>query len=153
MRNLKCLKYWKIDLNKVIRLQVIQRLRPRCVFCGKCERLSKGNFVKFTNNFEIATAIREHLITDGKLPALEEHSKQHFKKLFGRSLQLRQISSAGCNACESDLNVLATPFFDLARFRINFVTSLPSSCGWHSGNRTNIKEYESSCPRYLWSST
>ena len=33
------------------------------------------------------------------------------------------MSAAGCNACEADLNVLATPFFDLARFGINFVAS------------------------------
>ena len=58
-----------------------------------------------------------------KFPALADHSRQHFKKLFGRSLQLRQVSAAGCNACEADLNVLATPFFDLARFGINFVAS------------------------------
>ena len=31
---------------------------------------------------------------------------------------MRQVSAAGCNACEADLNVLATPFFDLARFGI-----------------------------------
>ena len=36
---------------------------------------------------------------------------------------MRQVSAAGCNACEADLNVLATPFFDLARFGINFVAS------------------------------
>jgi len=95
----------------------------RCVFCGTCERLSEGRFVKFTQDFEIATAQKEHLITDGSLPALADHAKQHFKKLFGRSLQLRQVSAAGCNACEADLNVLATPFFDLARFGINFVAS------------------------------
>ena len=73
--------------------------------------------------------MRDHLITDGNLPALAEHSKKHFKKLFGRSLQLRQISAAGCNACEADLNVLATPFFDLARFGINFVASPRHSDG------------------------
>ncbi len=95
----------------------------RCVFCGTCERLSEGLFVKFTQDFEIATAQKEHLITDGSLPALADHAKQHFKKLFGRSLQLRQVSAAGCNSCEADLNVLATPFFDLARFGINFVAS------------------------------
>ena len=95
----------------------------RCVFCGSCERLSKEKFVKFTRNFETSTSQREHLVTQGSLPALAEHSKKHFKKLFGRSLQLRQISAAGCNACEADLNVLATPFFDLARFGINFVAS------------------------------
>ena len=62
-------------------------------------------------------------MTDGGLPDLAAHAKKHFKKLFGRSLQLRQVSAAGCNACEADLNVLATPFFDLARFGINFVAS------------------------------
>jgi len=95
----------------------------RCVFCGTCERLSRGGFVSFTRTFELGTAEREHLLTRGDLPALAEHAKQHFKKLFGRSLQLRQVSAAGCNACEADLNVLATPFFDLARFGINFVAS------------------------------
>ena len=80
-------------------------------------------FVTFTDDFEFAVSEKAHLLTDGTLPSLAEHSKQHFKKLFGRSLQLRQVSAAGCNACEADLNVLATPFFDLARFGINFVAS------------------------------
>ena len=101
----------------------------RCVFCGTCESISKGAFVKFTGDFEISTSKKEHLLTDGDLPDLAEHSKQHFKKLFGRSLQLRQVSAAGCNACEADLNVLATPFFDLARFGINFVASPRHSDG------------------------
>jgi Ni,Fe-hydrogenase III small subunit/ferredoxin-like protein FixX len=95
----------------------------RCVFCGTCEEISEGKFVTFTRDFELSTAAREALLTQGSLPALAEHSKTHFKKLFGRSLQLRQVSAAGCNACEADLNVLATPFFDLARFGINFVAS------------------------------
>ncbi len=95
----------------------------RCVFCGTCERVSKGKFVAFTQDFEIAVSEKEHLSTDGSLPELATHARQHFKKLFGRSLQLRQVSAGGCNACEADLNVLATPFFDLARFGINFVAS------------------------------
>lgn len=95
----------------------------RCIFCGTCERISEGRFVSFTRNFELAVAEKDHLITDGTLPDLARHARQHFKKLFGRSLQLRQVSAGGCNACEADLNVLATPFFDLARFGINFVAS------------------------------
>ncbi len=101
----------------------------RCVFCGTCERISEGAFVTFTQNFEISVAEKEHLMTSGSLPELARHSRQHFKKLFGRSLQLRQVSAAGCNACEADLNVLATPFFDLARFGINFVASPRHSDG------------------------
>jgi len=95
----------------------------RCVFCGTCERVSDGKAVQFTRRFELGTADRAHLVTAGDLPDLAQHAKQHFKKLFGRSLQLRQISSAGCNACEADLNVLGTPFFDLSRFGIDFVAS------------------------------
>jgi len=95
----------------------------RCVFCGTCERISEGTFVSFTQDFEISVSEKAHLITNGALPDLAAHASQHFKKLFGRSLQLRQVSAAGCNACEADLNVLATPFFDLARFGINFVAS------------------------------
>ncbi len=94
----------------------------RCVFCGTCEQVSNGR-ISFTNDYEISTAARPELITSGDLPDLARHAKTHFKKLFGRSLQLRQVSAAGCNACEADLNVLATPFFDLARFGINFVAS------------------------------
>jgi Ni,Fe-hydrogenase III small subunit/ferredoxin-like protein FixX len=101
----------------------------RCVFCGTCERISDGEFVKFTGDFEISTSRKEDLLTAGDLPDLAQHSKQHFKKLFGRSLQLRQVSAGGCNACEADLNVLATPFFDLARFGINFVASPRHSDG------------------------
>jgi Ni,Fe-hydrogenase III small subunit/NAD-dependent dihydropyrimidine dehydrogenase PreA subunit len=95
----------------------------RCVFCGTCERISKGAFASFSRTFELGASRREDLVTTGTLPSLAENAKQHFKKLFGRSLQLRQVSAAGCNACEADLNVLSTPFFDLARFGINFVAS------------------------------
>jgi len=103
----------------------------RCVFCGQCETLSKGDFIQFTQNFELGVAKKEHLITDGNLPKLADNAKAHFKKLFGRSLQLRQVSAAGCNACEADTNVLNTPFFDLARFGIQFVASPRHADGIH----------------------
>jgi Ni,Fe-hydrogenase III small subunit len=95
----------------------------RCIFCGTCERVSGGHFVTFTRDFALAVADKRHLYTTGQIPDLAAHSRGHFKRLFGRSLQLRQVSAGGCNACEADLNVLATPVFDLARFGINFVAS------------------------------
>lgn len=103
----------------------------RCVFCGLCETLSGGRFATFTPNFEMGTARREDLFTTGDLPALADHAKKHFKKLFGRSLQLRQISAGGCNGCEADTNVLNTPFFDLSRFGIQFVASPRHADGIH----------------------
>lgn len=103
----------------------------RCTFCGQCEVESKGEFVTFSQNFDLGTATREDLVTSGSLPALADHSRQHFKKLFGRSLQLRQVSAAGCNSCEADTNVLNTPFFDLSRFGIDFVASPRHADGIH----------------------
>lgn len=103
----------------------------KCTFCGQCEAISNGTFVRFSTNFELGASNRDDLVTDGTLPALADHSKQHFKKIFGRSLQLRQVSAAGCNSCEADTNVLGTPFFDLSRFGIDFVASPRHADGIH----------------------
>ncbi|MBV5318776.1 MAG: hydrogenase [Desulfobulbaceae bacterium] len=103
----------------------------RCTFCGACAQVADGAFVRFSTNFEMGTSRREDLITEGTLPDLAAHAKGHFKKLFGRSLQLRQISAGGCNACEADINVLNTPFFDLSRFGIDFVASPRHADGIH----------------------
>lgn len=103
----------------------------RCTFCGHCEAVGNGAFVRFSQNFELGASNRDDLVTTGKLPALADHAKQHFKKLFGRSLQLRQVSAAGCNSCEADTNVLNTPFFDLSRFGIDFVASPRHADGIH----------------------
>jgi Ni,Fe-hydrogenase III small subunit len=45
------------------------------------------------------------------------------RRLFGRSLKLRQVSAGGCAACEADTNVLGTIGWDLGRFGIQFVAS------------------------------
>lgn len=103
----------------------------RCTFCGQCETIAEGAFVTFSQDFEMGTADRQALITDGTFPDLAQHSKAHFKKLFGRSLQLRQVSAGGCNSCEADTNVLNTPFFDLSRFGIDFVASPRHADGIH----------------------
>ena len=103
----------------------------KCTFCGRCADVAEGAFVTFSQDFGMGTASREALICDGSLPVLADHAKQHFRRLFGRSLQLRQISAGGCNACEADTNVLTTPFFDLGRFGIDFVASPRHADGIH----------------------
>jgi Ni,Fe-hydrogenase III small subunit len=45
------------------------------------------------------------------------------RRLFRRSLKLRQASAGGCNGCEADVAVLNTIVFDLGRFGIQFVAS------------------------------
>ncbi len=103
----------------------------KCTFCGRCENVGQGAFVTFSQDFSMGTSTREDLVCNGSLPILAEHAKKHFKKLFGRSLQLRQVSAGGCNSCEADTNVLNTPFFDLSRFGIDFVASPRHADGIH----------------------
>ena len=48
---------------------------------------------------------------------------KEIKKVFGKSLKLRQVSAAGCNGCEMELNACSNCNFDMGRFGINFVAS------------------------------
>jgi Ni,Fe-hydrogenase III small subunit len=59
----------------------------------------------------------------GQEPALAAALKRESLRIFGRSLKLREVSAAGCNACEADVNVLSTVVYDLGRFGIQFVAS------------------------------
>ena len=60
---------------------------------------------------------------DTRPAVLAEALNDQARRLFGRSLKLRQVSAGGCNACEADTNVLSTVVFDLGRFGIQFVAS------------------------------
>lgn len=96
----------------------------KCLFCADCEKACPAGAITFTTEYRMATRRREDLTVGGTEPyalaaALEEKSR----RLFGRSLKLREVSAAGCNACEADVNVLNTVVFDLGRFGVQFVAS------------------------------
>src|SRR5260221_9543450 len=96
----------------------------RCLFCSDCTNACPEGAIRHSQDYRLATRNREDLVVDGQktlqlAQALEEKSR----RLFGRSLKLRQVSAGGCNACEADLNVLSTVVFDLGRFGIQFVAS------------------------------
>jgi Ni,Fe-hydrogenase III small subunit len=71
----------------------------------------------------LAVRERNDLILEGKPLELAQALDGKIRRLFGRSLKLRQVSAGGCNACEADVNVLNTVVFDLGRFGIQFVAS------------------------------
>jgi Ni,Fe-hydrogenase III small subunit/Pyruvate/2-oxoacid:ferredoxin oxidoreductase delta subunit len=95
----------------------------RCLFCTDCMEACPQDAIQYTQEYRMATRQRDDLVLEGQMleraSALDEKSL----RLFGRSLKLRQVSAAGCNACEADLNVLSTVVFDLGRFGIQFVAS------------------------------
>lgn len=95
----------------------------RCLFCTDCVEACPTGAIAYTQDFRMATRTRQDLVLSGQGLKLAEMLEAKMLRLFGRSLKLRQVSAAGCNACEADVNVLNTLVFDLGRFGIQFVAS------------------------------
>jgi Ni,Fe-hydrogenase III small subunit/Pyruvate/2-oxoacid:ferredoxin oxidoreductase delta subunit len=95
----------------------------RCLFCTDCVEACPEGAIRYSQDYRLATRQRDDLFLEGQTLKLAEALEAKSRRLFGRSLKLRQVSAAGCNACESDLNVLGTVVFDMGRFGIQFVAS------------------------------
>ena len=97
----------------------------RCLFCGDCARACPPGAIAFTRDYRLAAAPTAR--TSWSAPASRALAaaleRATLRRLFGRSLKLRQVSAGGCNACEADTNVLSTIGWDLGRFGIQFVAS------------------------------
>ena len=117
-----------------------------CTFCGNCARACETNALVFTTDWRLASTDRAALVIrpdhyiagEGRavtqslpedptrsflLPPLPVEPCMEAGGAFSRSFRLRQVTAAGCGACEADLNVLGTVVFDLGRFGMDFVAS------------------------------
>ncbi|MBI5210501.1 MAG: hydrogenase [Elusimicrobia bacterium] len=95
----------------------------RCLFCGDCAAVCPTKAVAFSADHRMAVRERGALVARGRPFAPAEALDRESRRLFGRSLKLRQVSAGGCNACEADTNVLNTVGWDLGRFGVQFVAS------------------------------
>ncbi len=98
----------------------------RCVFCAACVEVCPQDAIIQTGDHRMAVRHRADLVLgdSGKEELrLAKALDEKLRRLFGRSLRLRQVSAGGCNACEADTNVLGTIGWDLGRFGIQFVAS------------------------------
>jgi len=96
----------------------------RCVFCGECALACPEGKIGFTTDYRMASGRRDTLVVreaHAEPPAVDVSAA--LKKLFGRSLKMRSVSTGGCNACELELNALGNVNFDLGRYGIEFVAS------------------------------
>jgi Ni,Fe-hydrogenase III small subunit/Pyruvate/2-oxoacid:ferredoxin oxidoreductase delta subunit len=97
----------------------------RCLFCTDCAAACPQQAITHDPGHQLAARKREDLEVDWQTaaPAAAAALDARLRRLFGRSLKLRQVSAGGCNACEADTNVLGTVGWDLSRFGIQFVAS------------------------------
>ncbi len=98
----------------------------RCLFCSACVETCPTDAITQTGDHRMAVRARGDLVLGARGKEeirLAEALDDKLRKLFGRSLRLRQVSAGGCSACEADVNVLGTIGWDLGRFGIQFVAS------------------------------
>lgn len=98
----------------------------KCVFCRECEFAAPEN-IRFTNDWNLATNDRNRLIIstnqDTPITLDAEMVRKEIKRLFRRSLKLRQVSAAGDASNEMELNAAGNVNFDMGRYGIEFVAS------------------------------
>lgn len=100
----------------------------KCIFCGDCENICNNGAIELSNFHKLASTSREKLIIKSGTN-IENYitdaiiADKKIKKIFGKSLKLRQVSAGGCNGCEMELNACSNVNFDMGRFGIDFVAS------------------------------
>jgi Ni,Fe-hydrogenase III small subunit/formate hydrogenlyase subunit 6/NADH:ubiquinone oxidoreductase subunit I len=117
-----------------------------CIFCGECEAACP-EAIHLTTEFQLAAADRSQLRTSAlyRRSAGEEYRfveilaapaaaaasmektgravRESIRKLFGRSLHIREVDAGSCNGCEVEITSLNNPVYDIQRFGIQFVAS------------------------------
>lgn len=109
-------------------VEITDRVRldlGKCLFCSDCADACPEQAIRYSSDHRLAARRREDLVIEQDDPEarLAGALDTRLRKMFGRSLRLRQVSAGGCNACEADVNVLGTVGWDLGRFGIQFVAS------------------------------
>jgi Ni,Fe-hydrogenase III small subunit len=98
----------------------------KCTFCGECA-IAYPAKIRFTKDYKMSSNVRERLIIkagdDQPIKIDETKVRKEIRQLFGGSLKLRQVSAAGDNSCEWELNAVSNVNFDMGRFGIEFVAS------------------------------
>ncbi len=95
----------------------------RCLFCGDCASACPPGALRFTDDHRLSSRDRAALVVTNDEPVLARALDAEMQRVFGRSLKLRQVSAAGCNGCEAELNASGNIQFDAGRFGIQFVAS------------------------------
>ena len=102
----------------------------KCMFCGECA-IMEPDFIRFTNDYHLATNVRERLIIKedcfDQITIDEQQINPDIKRLFSRALKLRQVSAGGDNCCEMELNASGNVNFDFGRYGVEFTAS-PRHC-------------------------
>ncbi len=97
----------------------------RCVTCQLCVESCPTKALQASGDWAFAVRSRSDLMTGGddsaSAPSIKKASPS--ARGFKRSLHVRHFDAGSCNGCESELQALNNPFYNLHRFGIFFTPS------------------------------
>ncbi len=96
----------------------------RCVVCQLCVEVCPNDAA--TASFDWAFGTRERgdlVLSAGSAPAATPMREIEDRRGFRRSLHIRHVDAGSCNGCESELQALNNPFYNLHRLGIFFTAS------------------------------
>lgn len=123
-----CSKCLSVCPTNALKLNPVTIDMGKCTFCGACKNICKTNAIDFSNFYKLASTDREKLLITEDINNNDFSNtaiivKKEIKRIFSKSLKLRQVSAGGCNGCELELNACSNVNFDMGRFGIDFVAS------------------------------
>lgn len=96
----------------------------RCIACQLCTELCPEGAFTPSGDWAFGVRTREDLIWRDTLESTPAHRlRGEIRRVFGRSLHVRHVDSGSCNGCESELQALNNPFYNLHRLGIFFTPS------------------------------
>jgi Ni,Fe-hydrogenase III small subunit len=78
---------------------------------------------EYFQDFRMAVSKREDLLFKGDAIKLAAALDEKTRRVFGRSLKLREVCAGSCGGCDAEIQAMGNVVFDLSRFGIQFVAS------------------------------
>jgi Ni,Fe-hydrogenase III small subunit/ferredoxin len=95
----------------------------RCVACQLCVEACPSDAATASFDWAFGTRDRSQLLLSGRITPLANKPERASLDGFRRSLHIRHVDAGSCNGCESELQALNNPFYNLHRFGIFFTAS------------------------------
>lgn len=96
----------------------------RCVNCQMCVEVCPTGAFTSSQDWAFGVRRREDLRWTEALASPDGQAlKSGIRRVFGRSLHIRHVDAGSCNGCETELQALNNPFYNLHRLGIFFTPS------------------------------
>ena len=96
----------------------------RCIVCQLCVESCPGDAARSSFDWAFGVRERDDLVLSDRAGTLDPRPRsQPSREGFRRSLHIRHVDAGSCNGCESELQALNNPFYNLHRFGIFFTPS------------------------------